>query len=346
MKFIYLVLIQFLFYTFIFAQGPTPADWNLTELALFDPKLGNVNVYVTKEGISEEKPMLFIPLGCSGIPITLVIKSEEKSVQIGTFPPDQIKSFSEKFHVVLIGQAGTPFCDTTEVDVFNPYKNLEEYKPNKEYIQRCGIEWPVDAAKLVFDTLKKILPIKNEIIVAMGYSEGGRIVSRLANECKDITHLVCIASGGLNQFYSSIINLRLDAISGNLTQEEAQQKIDTLFSIYEKIYKNPNSTEDWYYGHPYKRWGSFCNDIPLEHLLKLDIPILIVQGTTDRSSPVLQSDYVKLEFIRHRKTNLTCHVIPGCDHQLYQAVEENGETKHISKRNEAFNYVADWIINN
>jgi esterase/lipase len=273
----------------------------------------------------------------------LVIQHEDNYYQIGTVPPDQIGYFSNDFHVVFLSRAGTPFCDTTKVDNFNPQKNLEAYRPSEEYIENCGIDWEVRAMSAVLDTILTFLPNSGNEVAAVGISEGGRIVAKLAVEDDRITHLACVVSGGLNQFYSSIINRRLDAASGILTHEEAQDQIDELYETYRQIYSEPKSTDKWYYGHPYKRWGSFCNDLPLEHLVKLEIPICLVNGSKDRSSPILQADYIMLEFIRLGKNNLTYYALPGMDHQFYKTVITDGKEEHVSMRNEVFAMIGDWI---
>jgi len=169
------------------------------------------------------------------------------------------------------------------------------------------------------------------------------LVTRLAAEDDRITHLVAVISTGLNQFYSSIINRRMNAATGKLTHEEAKKEVESLFAIYKDIYAHPDSTDKWYNEHPYNRWGSFCNFIPLDHLVELDIPILMVNGTADRSSPILQADYVMLEFIRRGKTNLTYHVVPGMAHSLYEVVVEDGQEKAVSHREEVFNKIKDWV---
>jgi len=98
-----------------FAQGVTPEDWGLKAFQIQNTKLGEVNYYVTEKGIDQEKPLLFLFSGTSGLPTMLVVKSGEKSLQLGTVPPDQINGFSDQFHVVFMAKAGTPFCDTVEV---------------------------------------------------------------------------------------------------------------------------------------------------------------------------------------------------------------------------------------
>ncbi len=328
----------------IYSQGPTPADWGLEAYRISGNDLGEINFYMTKDGIDANKPILFLYSGCSGLPAMLVVHHEEKYYQLGTIPPDEIHSFSKQYHVVLLGRAGTPFCDTVKVEEFNPYKNLENYKPSDEYIRRSGMEWEVAAISAVIDTINTFLPNRDSIIVALGISEGGRIMSRLAAEDHRITHLVCTVSGGLNQFYSSIINLRMDAASGKISHEEAQEQINSLFETYKAIYNNPTSTEKWYYGHPYKRWAGFCSDIPVEHLVKLDIPICLINGTSDRSTPILQADYIMLEFIRLGKTNLSYYALPNLNHQLYEVViDEDGKEHAVSKRSEVFSMINDWI---
>jgi hypothetical protein len=329
-----------------FAQGVTPEDWGLKEFHIGHEQLGDIYYYITHEGIDREKPLLFMVIGCGGLPMMIVAQCGEESMQIGTMPPDWISNFSHQFHVASVGRPGTPFCDTVTVEEINPLEILENYQPSAEYTRKCGMEWQIRASSIVLDSLYSMLPISEGRIIALGASEGGRIVARLAVENKKITHLVCMFSGGLNQFYSSIINYRIDAASGAVTHREAQSAIDSLFDIYKHIYDDPHNTEKSWYGHPYQRWASFCTDIPLEHLVELRIPVLYVGASADRNAPILQADYVMLEFLRLGKTNLTYRVLPGCDHWLTEVVVKQGKETRISRRDEAFKMVIDWIMSN
>jgi pimeloyl-ACP methyl ester carboxylesterase len=308
-----------------------------------DETLGRINAYVTEEGIGQEKSILFLSSGTNGLPVMLVADDGETSVQLGTIHPDVLRAFEEAYHVVFIGKAGTPFCDTTRVEAINPMHNLENYRPSDEYVRKAGMEWEVAAMKRALDLFLEELATPGDQVIAVGFSEGGRLVIRLAAEDDRITHVVPAITGGLNQFYSSIINRRFDAVAGRLTHHEAQAQIDSLFAVYKRIYTDPASTEKWYFGHPYKRWGSYCSDIPLENLLKLEIPILFIHGTADRSSPILQADYVQLEFLRMGKDNLTNYVLPGVVHSLHEIVEEDGEHKAISRQDEVLETITEWI---
>jgi len=330
----------------LFAQGVSPKNWGLKSFHIKDAQLGDINYYVTEKGINQKKPLLFLISGCRGLPTMLVVQCGEKSLQLGTVPPDQINYFSDQYHVAFISKAGTPFCDTVKVDEINPLKNLEDYQPSQEYIQKCGMEWEVKASSMVINSLSSMLPISENKVIAIGFSEGGHLAIKLAAENKKITHLVSVISNGLNQFYSSIINRRIDAATGKMTHQEAQEAIDKLFATYKEIYSDPRNTDKWYYGHPYQRWGSFCTDIPLEHLVELEIPILLLNASSDRNSPILQSDYVMLEFLRLGKTNLTYHVFPGCDHWFNEVVVKDGKESHVSHREKAFKMIFNWLASN
>jgi hypothetical protein len=337
------ILISLILIESSFAQGISPRDWGLKGFYINDAELGDINYYVTEKGIDQEKPLLFLISGCRGLPTMLVVKCGDKSVQLGTVPPDQIQYFCKEYHVAFMGKAGTPFCDTVKVDKINPLKNLEDYQPSQEYIEQCGMEWEVKASSIAVDSLCQMLPISQKKVVAIGFSEGGHLAVKLAAENRKITHLVSAISNGLNQFYSSIINRRIDAATGKITHQEAQEEIDRLFATYREIYSDPHNTEKWYYGHPYQRWGSFCGDIPLEDLVELEIPILLLNCSSDRNNPILQSDYVMLEFLRLGRTNLTYHVFPGCDHWFNEMIVEEGKERRVSHRSEAFKTIFDWL---
>lgn len=339
-------LIQLLIVQNVFAQGVTPKDWKLKEFHITNEQLGNIYFYVTEEGIDQEKPLMFVAQGSGGLPSMIYVQYGESSKKLGTLPTDLIARFADKFHVAYMGKAGTPFCDTVTVDKFNPMEILENYQPSEEYIQKCSLEWQVLASSIVIDSLCRMLSISEDKVIALGTSEGGRVVPRLAVENKKVTHVACMITGGLNHFYDNIINKRIDAATGKISHQEAQGIIDSLFCVFEGIYNNPHNTDKSWYGHTYKRWASFCTDIPMEHLVKLNIPIYVLSGSSDRNQPVLQADYIKLEFLRLGKTNLTYRVFPGCNHYLYEIVKVDGKEKGISHRDEAFNMVVDWIVSN
>ncbi len=72
-------------------------------------------------------------------------------------------------------------------------------------------------------------------------------------------------------------------------------------------------------------------------MLKLDIPILIITSGKDENSPILGLDYVKLEFTRKGKRNLTFKVYPNCDNR------SNDQKMKANKIDKMIEYVIKWI---
>jgi hypothetical protein len=60
---------------------------------------------------------------------------------------------------------------------------------------------------------------------------------------------------------------------------------------------------------------------------------------------VLSADYIKLEFLRLHKKNLTHKIYPGCDHMFNKAVEKNGKTAYINLLDEAIEAALKWLEN-
>jgi dienelactone hydrolase len=335
MKKLLLILIFGFLISNLNAQPKTPSEYGLKSFCIKDKSLGEINFYVTKNEIKEAKPLLIILDGSGHIPIYSLLKNDDgKSQIIGTIP-FRYNKLSKNYHVVLISKPGTPFIDSLEVNSYQQF--LKDYKPSKEYTEKLSLEWRVSSASKVIDYLSKKINIKEKEIIAIGYSEGGHVVSKLALENKRVTKIVSIVGGGLNQFYDFITAERLKAQKGIISPEQAQSKIDSLNFKFKDIYENPNKTNKFWLGHTYKRWASFCKDIPLENMRKLDIPILVIANGNDENSPISGLDYIKLDFLRENKTNLTYKVYPNCDHWFIDQKTKN------RKMGEMIEYVINWI---
>lgn len=334
MKKLLIILILGFLTTSLNAQRKAPNEYGLKSFCLKDSILGDINFYVTKNGLEKNKPILLLLDGSGHLPLYSYIKKDDGSSIIYGSIPIHYENLSEKYHVVLISKPGTPFLDSLNVNTYKQF--LKEYKPSKEYTQKLSLDWRVNSVSKIINFLSKKLRTNNKII-AIGYSEGGQVVPKLAVANKKVTKIVSIVGGGLNQFNDFITAERLKAQKGKITADQAQTNIDSLNLKFKEIYENPNSTEKFWLGHTYKRWASFCKEIPIESMLKLNIPILLVAGGNDENSPITGMDYVNLEFIRKNKTNLTYKVYPNCDHWF------NDQKKETNRMEEMLEYVLNWI---
>ncbi len=329
------ILILGLLSTIATVQVKTPEEYGLKSYALNDTVLGKVNFYVTKNDIKKSKPLLIILDGSGNLPIYYQINKPDSTKEIYGTTPFRYNSLSKKYHVVLISKPGIPFSDSLNANSRREF--IKKYKPNKEYTEKLSLDWRVNSASKIIDFLNTELPIKNNEIIVIGYSEGGRTAPKLAVVNKKVTKVISIVGGGLNQLYNFIIEERLNASKGLITQEEAQQNIENLYKQFQDIYKNPNATDKFWLGHTYKRWASYGMESPLENMLKLNIPILLVTAGNDKNSSILGADYVQLEFLKNNKSNLTYKVYPNCDHYF---IDKKNNSR---KMNEMIEYVFSWI---
>jgi len=336
MRIILTLLIFIIVTSFSFGQGRTPEEYGLNHYSIQDDELGKINFFVTQKNIEKEKPLLIFLDGSGNLPLYFILKKSNGTSQIIRSIPSNFYRLADKFHFVVISKPGVPFIDSLEVDSFEEFAP-HKYKPSKEYNERLSLEWRVNSASLVIDYLYEKLPIKEKEIIAVGYSEGGQVVPKLALTNEKVTKIVNIVGGGLNQFFDFITASRLKAQKGIITQEQAQNEIDSLYQVFSEIYKNPNTTNKYWQGHTYKRWASFCKDVPLENMIQLDIPILVISCGYDENSLITGIDYVELEFLRKQKKNLTYKVYPDCDHWF------NDQKQQSNRLSEMVDFVVNWL---
>lgn len=315
----------------------TPEGFGLKGYSLKNDSLGEINFYVTSRKIRESKPLLLLFDGSGNLPIYSLIRKNDGSAQLSCNIPFDYNSLSELFHVVLISKPGVPFLDSLNVDSQRQFSR--KYAPSESYKELLSLDWRVSSASLIIDYLTSELYVKDNDVIAVGISEGGHVVPKLALLNKKVTRIVNIVGGGLSQFFGFIVNERNKAKEGLITCDEAQKNIDNLFLRFEDIIHNPNDIEKSWFGHTYRRWASFGSDIPLENMLKLDIPILLIGCGDDESSPVLVLDYVKIAFVIAGKNNLDYRVYPNCDHSFFD------HESQTSKLTDMIQYVTDWIRN-
>ena len=326
-----------------YAQPVYPKDWGLKRFTIKDKAAGPIGFYVDTTNIKRKAPLLIYVTGSGGHPLCIYVERKGTSQIVTTFHAEIIAQTKKDYHFVLIDKPGFNFCDTIQTESMDLSNLLENYEVPAYYNETLSLSWRVNSIKAVITYLTKNGYHDGKKIVAWGYSEGGQVVPKLAAEDKRVTHVVSVVGAGLNQFYDFITSVRVKVAKGELTHQQGQAEIDQSLATFKEIYADPNSTTKFFSGHTYKRWASFCSDVPLEHLSKLTIPIYMVVGSADSNSPILGLDYVPLEFARLGKKNLTYEVCVGCDH--FQTIIESADEKERGKNvgNEITERIQAWL---
>lgn len=188
----------------LFGQNK-PADFGFKAFSFEEDQLGIVNYYVSINKIKKSKPLLLFVEGSSALPIYSIVKRPGNKRSYASAIPFDINRLSNKFHVVIISKPGIPFLDS--INSNSSRKLKKKYRKLPEFKKRMSLDWRVNASSLVLTKL----PVENNNVYVIGYSEGGQVVPQLALKNSKIKKIVNIVGGGLNQLYDFIIEERLKA---------------------------------------------------------------------------------------------------------------------------------------
>jgi len=297
------------------AQNITPELLGFEKYSQRIEQLGEVNYYLSSDSTNTKKPLLIYLDGSGAFPLF-----QKLDAGIGSTVVIDFQQLRNDYKILLISKPGVPFIDTVESDG----NGFPIYKEPTEYKEKISLSWRVESANSIINNLIIKEKIDTSRIVVLGFSEGAQVAPKLAKENDNITHLLLFGGNGLNQLLDPIINARLKATRGQISEIDAQKEIDSLFIEYKRLYDEPNNTKKQWWGYTYKRWSSFTETDPYKYLLELNIPIYIANGSLDENS-VLSADYIQLEFIKNKKENLTYKTYPNCDHQFNEIITENGQ---------------------
>lgn len=320
----------------VFAQSPW--DKIFDHYTLNDPKLGSFKIHIIHNTKNANKPVLVYLDGSGNYPLFYRTKKGTYNTSVSI----DISKYMKDYTIILISKPSIPFSDSLKYD-----KSGKGFYPdNSNYDKYYSLEWRAQTASKAIDFAMSKFPVDKKHTIVMGYSEGSQVAPRVAVLNKKVTHVICIVGNALNQLYDFIIQSRLAAAKNEQSSTESQKTVDSLFTVYNDIYRNPTSTSKKWYGATYLKWSSFSNNIPLENMLMLNIPILYIAGGKDNNQTIIDMDYAKLEFMRKRKFNLTYKVYPDCNHYFQQDTIINGKTIKTDRSDEVHEYALNWVNTN
>lgn len=340
MKTQFVTLLLVLASSSIFSQAKyTPEKLGWKPYQINDKKLGTINYYVSSNKIEEKKPLLVYLDGSGNLPLYQIM---ERGVG-GTIALN-LKELSKTYHIVVLSKPGIPFIDTVKMESQYGGMTIPSYKPKTdEYDKRLSLEWRAEAASAVINKIDKELLLNKSKIAVIGISEGFAVGAKLAAINKKVTHAVLVVGHGLNQFFDFIIEARNEALIGKLTLEQAQNRIDSLYNDIRAIYADKGNTQKKWLGHTYLRWSSFCGSLPMDDILKANIPTYVIACANDSNSPVLSMDYLYLESIRQGRANIDYKVYPY-DHFFNETVkDEKGEVTTTNHTLDVIGSTIKWI---
>lgn len=259
------------------------------------------------------------------------VERKNGELWIGTTVPIKLKTISENYLFVLISKKGIPFC--TKMD--------EEIKIPKSYYINQTLDYRVFQANEVLKDISKKHKNHFKKTIALGHSEGSDVIAKLGTVNSDITHFGYLSGGGYTQFLDFITYVTKKVDIGEMSEEEAQIEINSILSDVKDIMANPNAIDKSWKGknNSYNRWSHF-SEPPVENLLKIDKPVFVAIGTKDKAVAVESAYLIPIEFIRHKKNNLTFKAYPYLDHGFGKILENGEYERHWD---DVFKDFLEWV---
>ncbi len=310
----------------------------LDQIKLFklnDPRLKEIQFCVFNKDIDKKKPLLLF-LGGSGLEPTFKFNKADQQVYYTGF--SRFTRYQDKYHIAFISKAGIPLYDTVN-------SSNEMYRAGKFAEENNTLDWRSESASTAIDYLVKVLQVDTSNIIVVGHSQGGQVVPKVAVLNRKVKKIVMMSSNALDHIYDRILLARQQALNNQMSFDEAQYVVDSLLKVQSEIYKAPTDTKLTFWDEPYNKWYSYSKETPLENMLKLNIPILLIAGGRDvEGSYIANTDYAALEFIRKGKQNLTYKVYPNYDHIYNETSRKFGEEIGLGfKANMVIDEIFKWL---
>jgi predicted esterase len=283
-------------------------------------KYDTINYHIYSKGKIEEKKNILIffhgsggnPLFMQSIKIDTIKVIEngksknkvEKTIFLNTSVPFDLDRIPNDYIFVLISKKGVPFS-----------ADKNSYKPSKNFYKNESLNYRVwQGDKVINDLTNKFIKKPKKVLI-IGHSEGSDVVAKLGHKNKKITHIGYWAGGANTQYYDFALFIQKDVQNGRTTQIEANKSLDSLFIDIKNIENDPNNSEKQWLENPYRRWSQFTEP-SINNLLKINKPLFVAVAGKDESVPIESSLLIPIEFIRHKKENLTFKIYPEYNHSF------------------------------
>lgn len=306
-----------------------------------------INFYTYTNGdLSLKKGALLYIQGSGGEPFYKLIKRVDtikasknkpqkikKYLEVHRTLPFNLSEFPKEYLLVVISKKNIPF------EVFE-----SDFKVPQSFYENDNLNYRVWQTNEVVNYLADKMLEKEQKIILFGHSEGTEVVAKLGTINNKISNIGYFSGGGNAQYYDFILDIRKQVLQGKITEEEAILETEKLFKEVEDIYKHPNSLTKKWLGHSYKKWSSSVAP-SVDNLLKIEVPIYVAHGAKDKAVPIESAYLIPIEFIRHKKNNLTFKVYPKLNHS-FSIIPQSEKEEYVEKWDEVLYDFLNWCKRN
>jgi pimeloyl-ACP methyl ester carboxylesterase len=266
-----------------------------------------------------QKPALIFCQGSHPIPLITISQSGEKFITPINFDLNKI---ANDYHLILISMPNTPL-EIPRHQLSNSYcfitDSNDQHSYASSFLANNFADNYVRRTKTVINFLSSQKWVSPNKIILFGHSQGSKVAIGAALNNPKVFKVGYASGNPLGRIDQLIREQRKLVSDGKISQEEAQQQIESIYQMWRQINEAPNAitTE---FGDPNKTWTSFSTST-LDELLMVKQPVYVVYGTRDITSAFC--DLLPIYFIRAHKSNLTLKPYLGLEHNFFE-VDKDG----------------------
>jgi pimeloyl-ACP methyl ester carboxylesterase len=145
-------------------------------------------------------------------------------------------------------------------------------------------------------------------VLAVGHSEGGIVAARVAAEAPAVTHVAPLSCAGVSQLYSLAELARQRAPEGR-----GDAAVQAVYDEWAKVLAKPDSIDDFWMGHPNRRWSTFLKSSVIDELKRSKAKVYLAHGTADEADSVTGFDVIRAELLAAGR-DVTAERVEGGDH--------------------------------
>jgi predicted esterase len=285
-----------------------------------------VTYYVSKPKIADsvKRPIvLFIQgSGCN----SLFVSTPDGRVGGGMFNM-MYRDFGDRVRVMVVEKPGVKYLE-------NPMPPGAATGCSAEFRNEHTVERWVAALDAALAAAKRIDGVDASRTLAIGHSEGSDMAAHLAaygavsggeGGGLPVTHAACLSGAGITQLFDMMQIARRERVLGE-AEAEREARVNDVLAQWERIERTPDSAEELAWGHPHKRWSSFCRKSPVESMLAMpkSVKLFLAHGTRDEATPIEGFDACIATLAVHGR-EATIKRIAGGDHALATPGQSPGD---------------------
>ena len=290
---------------------------------------------------TQAKPVILFLQG--SLPIPLLFETGDNDYFVSALNNFDYQTLSKKYNFVLISKPHTPIVANDNYlnhqyayvpDISKPYDFDTNYLRDNHLLKH------VEQSNAVLQFLRQQEWVKNDSIILLGHSQGAHIVVHLAEQNPDILALGYFGGNVLGRFTGIIMEQRVAAIKGKISQEEAQSNIEFWYNWWQDVCRRG---EKIYPTDPVHTWKSFSSQY-IEKFVALKMPVFIAYGTEDICA--LSCDLLPVFFELAGKTNYKMRPFVGMGHNFEEITPDGKSNWDNMYWDTAINEFINWVNNN